>query len=68
MFLGAFVDLGAPAAFAKRTEKEMRIPTDDQALNAFAGEYNRFVEKLKQGLVDVKAWKKVVQAWERLVG
>lgn len=35
----------------------------DLRLNAFATEYNGFVEKLKSGHLDLKKWKRVVKKW-----
>lgn len=41
-------------------------PADDARMNAFAEQYNRFCEGVRQGVVDVKQWERVVRAWERM--
>ena len=41
-------------------------PTDDAALNEFAGVYNAYVEQLRAGRVDLKAWQRVDRAWRKL--
>lgn len=44
------------------------VPPDEYKLNPFAEQYNRYVEGLQHGVVDVKQWERVVRAWERMVG
>jgi hypothetical protein len=41
-------------------------PTDEQRLNKFAQLYNQYVEKLKEGLVDMPLWDEVVKAAAKL--
>lgn len=41
-------------------------PTDIERLNRFAVLYNRYVEKLKENLVDVPLWDEVIKAASRL--
>lgn len=53
--------LFAPAAWAQPV-------TDAEKLNAFAGDYNRYVERLRQGIVDLKLWARVRKAWQRMTG
>lgn len=43
-------------------------PTDESKLNGFATHYNRYVEALRSGLVDLKEWRRVQRAWETLEG
>lgn len=35
-------------------------------LNRFAHSYNDYIEKLKGDVLDLKAWEKVLNDWERL--
>lgn len=44
-----------------------KVPTDIVALNYFAPQYNRYGESIQRGIVDIKQWKIVASAWERLV-
>lgn len=48
------------------TRAETRAVTDEQKLNAFAREYNDYVARLRTGIIDVKRWARVVEAWKRL--
>lgn len=41
-------------------------PTDVDALNAFAKQYNLYAEQLRAGQIDIKQWQRVVRAWNRL--
>ena len=41
-------------------------PVDEQRLNGFATHYNRYVEQLRTGIVDLKEWERVKSAWEHL--
>ncbi len=43
-------------------------PTDEQALNQFVAHYNTYIGRLQSGLVDVKEWARVEQAWKRVTG
>ena len=43
-----------------------RVPTDAARLNKFADEYNRYATEMKSGIVDVKQWKRVMEAWREL--
>lgn len=63
LFFGGLF-FGAPAAAAAR--KEERVPTDLEAMNAFAEEYNRYASKLQNGEIDVKQWKRTAQAWRQM--
>lgn len=45
---------------------DMAVPTDPQRLNAFVTEYNAYVAKLAEGVVDLKLWQRVVRRWEGL--
>lgn len=54
-------------SLAARARRE-RVPSEEGPLNAFATEYNRYVASLRAGVVDVRQWRRVVQAWERLTG
>lgn len=47
---------------------EVRIPTDIDRLNRFANEYNRYAEELREGVVDMKQWARVVKAWRNMAG
>lgn len=42
------------------------VPTDREELNAFCVAYNEYVNLLKQGVIDTRAWARVVRQWERL--
>jgi hypothetical protein len=44
-----------------------RVVTDVDQLNRFATEYNSYVASLRDGLVDLRRWKRVVAAWNRMV-
>ena len=41
-----------------------RGPADVGSMNSFATEYNRYVEELRAGVVDLKQWGRVEKAWE----
>lgn len=41
-------------------------PVDEQRMNAFAAAYNEYAARLKDGVLDLKAWDRVVTAWRRL--
>jgi hypothetical protein len=62
----AFVGTGAIARAAKHEREPARAPIDDRALNAFAAEYNGYVARLKQGVVDLKLWERVTRGWREL--
>ena len=51
-------------AFAQRPRT--RAPEDPETMNAFAGEYNKYVTLLHSGVVDLRQWAKVEAAWNRL--
>lgn len=50
--------------FSKARPKEP--PTDIGKLNAFARAYNIYGHALEAGKVDLKAWERLREAWERL--
>jgi hypothetical protein len=41
-----------------------RAPGDADAMNRFAAEYNRYTAELAGGVVDVKQWARVEEAWK----
>lgn len=41
-------------------------PVDEKRMNEFAFEYNEYVLKLKDSVIDLKQWTRVLAAWERL--
>ena len=41
-------------------------PSDIDKLNAFAIEYNDYIVKLQQSILDVKQWKRVEESWKRI--
>lgn len=43
-----------------------QAPGDEERMNAFAAAYNSYAARLKDGVLDLKAWAAVVRAWERL--
>lgn len=43
---------------------QTRGPGDVDTLNKFAVEYNRYAEELRGGVVDVKQWARVEEAWK----
>lgn len=43
-----------------------RLPVDSEKLNDFAEAYNLYVTTLKEGLIDRRLWRKVVEKWEAL--
>ena len=51
------------AAFGKEPS---RAPVDPATLENLAHNYNLYIDKLKQGLVDVKQWERVEKAWKEL--
>lgn len=53
----------AVPAFA---DMQTRVPTDALRLNAFVQRYNAYVDELSAGKVDVRQWKRVEEAWQRL--
>jgi hypothetical protein len=42
------------------------IPTDVDAMNRFAQEYNSYARELQAGRIDVKQWVRVEQAYKAL--
>lgn len=42
-------------------------PVDEGRMNAFAAAYNEYAARLRDGVLDLKAWDRVVTAWRRLV-
>lgn len=42
-------------------------PVDESKLNEFARAYNEYAARLKDGVLDIKAWERVLAAWRRLV-
>lgn len=49
-----------------RVADDRNAPTDQTALNAFAGCYNDYVSRLQAGIVDLRAWKRVQEAGRKL--
>ena len=45
---------------------EPRTPTDPDSLNRFAIRWNAYLSQLQRGIVDLKAWSKVNEAWQAL--
>lgn len=45
---------------------ERRAPIDVDQLNDFAGKYNRYIQQVHGGIVDVKQWEKVRRAWRAM--
>lgn len=45
---------------------DIAAPSDETRLNGFAERYNRYVETLRQGVIDLKQWGRVVSAWKGL--
>lgn len=41
-------------------------PVDEGRMNAFAAAYNEYAQRLKEGVLDLRAWARVVESWERL--
>lgn len=41
-------------------------PVDMDKLNRFAQAYNRYIERLKADVLDLKAWKEVLDEWQKL--
>lgn len=41
-------------------------PVDEGRLNEFARAYNEYAARLKDGVLDLKAWERVLTAWRRL--
>jgi hypothetical protein len=41
-------------------------PTDLDDLNHFAAQYNRYVEALREGHLDLKQWARVYAAWQKI--
>jgi hypothetical protein len=64
----AFLLLAAIPTRAARKEPEERVPTEPLPLNAFAAAYNRYTTQLRDGVIDVKQWARVIKEWHRLVG
>jgi hypothetical protein len=59
--------LALPVSGAGAT-REARVPTDVDALNAFANQYNYYTAAIREGVVDLKTWERVRRAWRRLTG
>lgn len=50
-------------AFAPR---ESVAPTDQDRMNSFAAAWNVYVERLREGVIDIKLWARAKRAWERI--
>jgi hypothetical protein len=46
--------------------REPAAPTDLADLNAFATAYNRYVESLRDGHLDLRQWARAWAAWQRI--
>jgi len=46
--------------------EQPHAPVDEARMNEFATAYNGYAARLKDGVLDLKAWADVVKAWERL--
>lgn len=44
------------------------VPTDEEKLNAFAGCYNAYVMRLRDGVIDLKLWERARRAWKKIDG
>jgi hypothetical protein len=47
-------------------EGEHAYPLSVERLNNFSEEYNKFIQKLQRGEVDLKQWERVRKAWKEL--
>jgi hypothetical protein len=41
-------------------------PVDMERLNKLAAAYNQYVDRLKDGILDLRQWSDVVRSWEKL--
>ena len=49
-----------------RLSASPHVPTDPDALNAFARQYGVYIDALRNNVVDLKQWARVVRAWRRV--
>ena len=52
--------------FLAAADADKPPPVSEAAWNDFAGLANYYAEQLKLGIIDLRAWKAVLRAWERL--
>ena len=52
---------------AATPQVDERTPTDQGRLNIFAKLYNEYVLSLNQGIINIRLWRRVQDAWRRLV-
>ena len=52
--------------FALALPPDKPAPVSEAEMNRFAGLWNEYVERLKIGVIDLKQWRAVLRAWERL--
>ncbi len=52
--------------FLAAADADKPPPVSEAAWNDFAGRANYYAEQLKLGIIDLRAWKSVLRAWERL--
>ncbi len=57
--------LAAPIASSRTAS---RVPTDMDQLNGFAARYNDYVDGLRRGKVDLRAWARVERSWRDMAG
>lgn len=55
-----------PSILGRNRNPEGRVPTEPEELNAFALAYGRYIEGLRNGVIDLKQWRRVVDRWIRM--
>ncbi len=55
-----------PVALPAAKEGKLAPATDEEALNRFALAYNAYVTALREGIVDLRLWRRTAEFWERL--
>lgn len=59
---GARILIAIALALPIGAREPVRVPVDLETLNGYADQYNRYVEELQSGVVDVKQWERVERA------
>ena len=60
-FVYVFLGLAARNAFAAKKKDTIAPELDEHKLNAFSNAYNRYIARLNQGVIDLNAWKYLLE-------
>lgn len=55
------------AVLLRPKSTEVPLVSDIARLNGFADAYNRYVEQIRRGVVDLRLWNQLVAGWKKLI-